>query len=210
MILAAGETERITDLNVAHIETNDRETPEILLGQDFDLFDIELTDSLGTKVPISKPARVIMPIDAGKTVYQVVYLPTDQRSETLPFDEISQTVNGQTLKFVVFLAHHFSHYGIVYQNESSGQQADSSAGMDSRKESGRQQEELAAYYLTNPQLSSQAKAGTGSFPSHRVQTTSLQLPETGEEERYLSLAGWLGLSALACYQILRYSKSRKD
>ena len=210
VILAAGETERITDLNVAHIETNDRETPEILLGQDFDLFDIELTDSLGTKVPISKPARVIMPIDAGKTVYQVVYLPTDQRSETLPFVEISQTVNGQTLKFVVFLAHHFSHYGIVYQNESSGQQADSSAGMDSRKESGRQQEELAAYYLTNPQLSSQAKAGTGSFPSHRVQTTSLQLPETGEEERYLSLAGWLGLSALACYQILRYSKSRKD
>lgn len=46
-------------------------TPEVLKGTDYDLFDIQPTDNFGNVLAITKTARVILPIDAGKTVAQV-------------------------------------------------------------------------------------------------------------------------------------------
>ncbi|SDB32245.1 pullulanase, extracellular [Streptococcus henryi] len=115
VILAAGESDAIVGLQVSHMETNDSQTPAVLKGHDFDLFDITLVDKDGQKLDISKPARVIMPVDDGKTVAKVFYLPDNGPAQDLDFEELTESVDGQERRFVAFTAEHFSNYGLVYQ-----------------------------------------------------------------------------------------------
>ncbi|WP_018367683.1 glycosyl hydrolase family 95 catalytic domain-containing protein, partial [Streptococcus entericus] len=58
---------------VFHKETNNPETPAILKGTDYDLFDIELVDKDGNVTKPTAPVDVYLPIDDGKDVAQVVY-----------------------------------------------------------------------------------------------------------------------------------------
>ena len=83
------------------------------------MFDIQPTDDFGNVLAITKTVRVILPIDAGKTVAQVFYLPENGQPQSLVFEEISRTVAGQTLKFVIFDTEHFSQYGIIYAKEAA-------------------------------------------------------------------------------------------
>ncbi|WP_425507309.1 LPXTG cell wall anchor domain-containing protein [Streptococcus zalophi] len=57
-----------------------------------------------------------MPIDDGKVVEKVVYLPNTDQAEELDFEMTPYVdADGVTRQGVVFVAKHFSEYGIVYQ-----------------------------------------------------------------------------------------------
>ncbi|MFA9492436.1 family 20 glycosylhydrolase [Streptococcus sp. E17BB] len=100
---------------VFHKETNNPETPAILKGTDYDLFDIELVDTDGNIVKPTAPVDVYLPIDDGKDVAQVVYLPNSDQSHALPFTTITR--DGK--RYAKFTAEHFSEYGIVYEPQST-------------------------------------------------------------------------------------------
>ncbi|MFA9493925.1 hypothetical protein, partial [Streptococcus sp. E17BB] len=57
------------------METGNTETPSVLREKDYNLFDIELVDTDGNIVKPTAPVDVYLPIDDGKDVAQVVYLP---------------------------------------------------------------------------------------------------------------------------------------
>lgn len=114
--LAAGESDKIVNLEVTHLETDDQKTPDVLKGEDFDLFDISLVDKNGQSQQNNKPVRVAMPIDPGKQVANVFYLPENGARQDLAFEEHSRMVDGKEFRFVLFTAEHFSQYGLVYKN----------------------------------------------------------------------------------------------
>lgn len=112
--LQAGE-DRIVAISVTHKETNDANTPAILGGKDYDLFDIETVDAAGNFVQINRPARVTLPVDEGKRVVQVIYLPNANAQEELAFAEtVMIGKDGRLVNAVTFEAKHFSDYAIVY------------------------------------------------------------------------------------------------
>ncbi|MFA9468432.1 beta-N-acetylglucosaminidase domain-containing protein [Streptococcus sp. E24BD] len=100
---------------VFHKETNNPETPVILKGTDYDLFDIELVDKDGNVIKPAAPVDVYLPIDDGKDVAQVVYLPNSDQSQSLSFT----TVTRDGKRYAKFTAEHFSEYGIVYEPQST-------------------------------------------------------------------------------------------
>ncbi|MGT2895177.1 glycoside hydrolase domain-containing protein [Streptococcus entericus] len=100
---------------VFHKETNNPETPAILKGTDYDLFDIELVDKDGNVIKPTAPVDVYLPIDDGKDVAQVVYLPNSDQSQSLSFT----TVTRDGKRYAKFTAEHFSEYGIVYEPQST-------------------------------------------------------------------------------------------
>lgn len=73
--LQDGETAAIDSLSVRHIETGSSETPAVLGNQDYDLFDITLRDRQGQVVANTKDTLVYLPVDEGKAVLRVIYLP---------------------------------------------------------------------------------------------------------------------------------------
>ncbi|MFA9494258.1 LPXTG cell wall anchor domain-containing protein, partial [Streptococcus sp. E17BB] len=87
----------------------------ILKGTDYDLFDIELVDKDGNVTKPAAPVDVYLPIDDGKDVAQVVYLPNSDQSHALPFTTITR--DGK--RYAKFTAEHFSEYGIVYEPQST-------------------------------------------------------------------------------------------
>lgn len=110
-----GGEDKITALRVTHKETNDATTPATLGGQDYDLFDIETVDAAGNFVQINQPATVTLPVDAGKHVTKVIYLPNSTSQEELPFAEtVMLDKDGNLTNAVRFTANHFSEYAIVY------------------------------------------------------------------------------------------------
>lgn len=112
VILQAGESKAIEGLRVGHIETKDRATPAVLADKDFDLYDIETVDQAGKDKDISRPARVILPVDQGKTVEKVLYLPTPDSAQEVTF--VQQT-DEHNQSYVAFSVEHFSHYALVYR-----------------------------------------------------------------------------------------------
>ncbi|MCU9533787.1 sialidase domain-containing protein [Streptococcus sp. CSL10205-OR2] len=114
--LEIGEIAAIEGISVGHKETQDPNTPNVLKDQDYDLFDISLVDAKGETISPLKDTLVIMPVDDGKTVGKVVYLPNTDQEEELDFTMTSfEDSNGVTRTGVVFVAKHFSEYGIIYQ-----------------------------------------------------------------------------------------------
>lgn len=109
----AGETRDIARLRVDHLETGSPQTPAILKGRDYDLYDIELVDSQGRDIDLDDryPARVTLQVDEGKTVEGVFYLPEAGLPQELVFETSSE--NGRAV--IHFTAQHFSHYGILYR-----------------------------------------------------------------------------------------------
>lgn len=120
VILQKGELAAIVGITVDHKETEDAETPAILGGKDYDLFDIVLRDKDGQAISNTKDALVILPIDAGKEVEKVVYLPNSDQEEILDFTQTTVLdADGNIIDVVVFTAKHFSQYGLVYKESSS-------------------------------------------------------------------------------------------
>ncbi|HFU4122006.1 TPA: LPXTG cell wall anchor domain-containing protein, partial [Streptococcus suis] len=118
--LSEGETNRAVALRVVHKETNATTTPVILSNVDYDLFDIELVDDAGAIVENTMPTVVRLPIDPGKEVARVVYLPNSAAEESLAFREVAAT-DGAGGKEVEFVANHFSEYGIVYKEVTASE-----------------------------------------------------------------------------------------
>ncbi|MGT2772050.1 YSIRK signal domain/LPXTG anchor domain surface protein [Streptococcus marimammalium] len=116
IILEKGERSSIVGLKITHKETADAETPSVLASQDYDLFDIVLLDKDGNSVQPTKDTLVVLPVDAGKEVERVVYLPNTSTEESLEFTSTSfRDENDQLHQAVVFVAKHFSDYGLVYK-----------------------------------------------------------------------------------------------
>lgn len=119
----AGE-DKIVGIRVSHKETNAATTPAILNGKDYDLFDIETVDAAGNFVQINKPATVTLPVDPGKRVAAVIYLPNANSQQVLPVTEtVMVDQNGNVVNAVVFTAQHFSEYAIVYAGTGQVSQA---------------------------------------------------------------------------------------
>ncbi|MGT2666208.1 5'-nucleotidase C-terminal domain-containing protein [Streptococcus rifensis] len=115
VVLDKQETVAAKGLTVSHIDPNSASVPAVLSGKDFDLYDIEVVDAKQQDLEISKPALVTLPIDAGKTVEAVLYLPNDETAVPLDFTQtIAYDANGNAYDAVVFQAPHFSKYAVVY------------------------------------------------------------------------------------------------
>ncbi|MDW8750428.1 discoidin domain-containing protein [Streptococcus suis] len=117
--LAAGESKSIVALKVELLEAGGSTTPTALLGQDFDLYDIQLLDHENNVIEPSQDVLVVIPVDLGKQVEKLVYLPTLDQSQVLDFiPTVMKGDNGQEVPAVAFNTKHFSHYAIVYQEVS--------------------------------------------------------------------------------------------
>ncbi|NQJ69507.1 LPXTG cell wall anchor domain-containing protein [Streptococcus suis] len=112
--LETGESKAIVGLRVTHKESGTADTPESLLGQDYDLYDISLVDDKGQSVAPTRETLVIVPIDEGKEVEKVLYL-SDQASEVEFTETTASDETGKSFKSVVFVAPSFSEYAIVYR-----------------------------------------------------------------------------------------------
>ncbi|WP_343044339.1 LPXTG cell wall anchor domain-containing protein [Streptococcus pacificus] len=129
--LEVGEIAAIEGISVGHKETKDPSTPNVLKDKDYDLFDISLVDANGQAISPLKDTLVIMPVDEGKTVGKVVYLPNTDQEEELDFTMTSYVdANGKTQQGVVFVAKHFSEYGIVYQARETKVPSDAPTAQD--------------------------------------------------------------------------------
>ncbi|MBJ8325368.1 sialidase domain-containing protein [Streptococcus pacificus] len=129
--LEVGEIAAIEGISVGHKETKDPSTPNVLKDKDYDLFDISLVDANGQAISPLKDTLVIMPVDEGKTVGKVVYLPNTDQEEELDFTMTSYVdANGKTQQGVVFVAKHFSEYGIVYQVRETKVPSDAPTAQD--------------------------------------------------------------------------------
>ena len=116
--LARGENAQISAIRIEHREPSLGEMPEVLHDKDYDLFDIELLNDHNERLVNDKEVLVRMPVDEGKTVEMVVYLPNDASLESLDYKEFVTVVNGHKTSYIEFLAKHFSEYGIVYRSEN--------------------------------------------------------------------------------------------
>ncbi|HFU4011619.1 TPA: discoidin domain-containing protein [Streptococcus suis] len=115
--LADGEVDGIVALRISHKETDAVTTPVVLTKVDYDLFDIELVNGAGEVVDNTLPTRVRLPIDEGKEVDRVVYLPNTESEEVLDFTVVeTRNEDGSVNREVEFVAEHFSEYGIVYKD----------------------------------------------------------------------------------------------
>ncbi|HFI0671794.1 TPA: LPXTG cell wall anchor domain-containing protein, partial [Streptococcus suis] len=176
--LSEGETNRAVALRVVHKETNATTTPVILSNVDYDLFDIELVDDAGAIVENTMPTVVRLPIDPGKEVARVVYLPNSAAEESLAFREVA---NGEG-KEVEFVANHFSEYGIVYKEVTASEEIITAKG-----------ESVKAPALPTLDLSAikASHAPAVAAASAKKET----LPETGVSESLaLTALGLLGLA----------------
>lgn len=113
VLFAQSDADVVTGLRVSHVETKATTTPPVLVGKDFDLFDVEPVDKDGNVVDITSPATVSLPVDAGKQVTKVLYLPSPDKEESLAFE--TKELNGKT--YAIFTVNHFSQYAIVYLSE---------------------------------------------------------------------------------------------
>ncbi|HFI2692402.1 TPA: discoidin domain-containing protein [Streptococcus suis] len=118
--LATGERKSIVALKVELLEAGGSNTPTALLGQDFDLYDIQLLDQNNKEVEPSQEVLVVIPVDLGKQVETLVYLPTLEQSQVLDFTPtVIKNDSGQEIPAIAFKTKHFSYYALVYQEVST-------------------------------------------------------------------------------------------
>ena len=114
--LAKGEKAAIKGVSIQHLEPSpEAQVTGVLAERDFDLYDIQLVDENGDTVKNNEPVKVTFPVDPGKTVDKVIYLPNRDSQEELAFTTRTVTnADGSQSQFVDFLAPHFSEYAILY------------------------------------------------------------------------------------------------
>ncbi|MBJ8325757.1 discoidin domain-containing protein [Streptococcus sp. CSL7591-lung] len=114
VILEKGERSAIKGIKVGHMDSKGAKN---LNAADYDLFDIELLDKNGNPLQPLKDVLVILPMDDGKEVGRVIYLPNSASEQSLEFTMTTfKDSNNVTHNAVVFVTKHFSVYGIVYQS----------------------------------------------------------------------------------------------
>ncbi|MBJ8325313.1 beta-N-acetylglucosaminidase domain-containing protein [Streptococcus pacificus] len=190
--LEKGELALITGAKVNHKETLDKETPQVLKGLDYDLYDIELLDDAGQVISPLKDSLVILPIDEGKEVGEVIYLPNSNEAERLAFTSTTYTdEKGQNHTGIVFVAKHFSEYGIVYKTL---QHKNESTAKDNQKEK-------VLLMTDSPSNTSKEIFAKGNSKN------SNELPKTGDTNT-LSVLG--SLSLLSALSLYGYGQKKKE
>ncbi|HEL9629796.1 TPA: discoidin domain-containing protein [Streptococcus suis] len=207
--LAAGESKSIAALKVELLEAGGSTTPTALLGQDFDLYDIQLLDQNNKEIEPSQEVSVVVPIDLGKQVAKLVYLPTLEQSQVLDFTPtVIKNDNGQEIPAIAFKTKHFSYYAIVYQEVSThgegGQAPELPTGEISPVETKliTAKGESVKYHLPELDLDTIAQyhaiSNTQSVSTSDKSTETI-LPKTGDQTPDFTLTGltMLGFLALA-------------
>lgn len=215
VILQKGELASIVRVKVSHIETNDAHTPAVLNAKDYDLFNITPIDKNEKVVAITKPATVLLPIDAGKVVDKVVYLPNTDKEESLPFTIVSLTdSNGKKQSYVRFTAEHFSEYGLVYQAEnqinlkSKEKQDNVAISYPLNLEQEVKVSSISRKYAANKTADVNSVQQTE--PSVMSSSSKATLPDTGDHKTDLSQLGVLAMIGSFLVEIAGYFKKRKD
>lgn len=215
--LQAGELASIEGIKVSHMETADKLTPSVLSSSDYDLFDIVLVDKDGLPVQISQQAKVYMPIDAGKQVAKVVYLPNSDQEEILPFEVLSVEEEGETRSYVVFDAQHFSQYALVYEESTSASEeirvgageglADGVNQINQRSKEQTFHNQSESLLLEQPY---QKVLFSEKSELQRTEASSAKiLPDTGDKEGWLFSIGWLSvLGSVVMGVALRFKNDR--
>lgn len=182
--LAANEDSNIVRLRIVHKETQDVATPLALKDTDYDLFDIELIDKDGRVIKSSYPAEVTLPVDNDKSVEHVIYLSNDKVT-ALPFRlENRFDVSGQMRQVAIFIAPHFSEYGIIYK---------ATATLEPTVQPVTDQKEEA----TPTELPSNSAVMPLAATTASPMTVKNSLPATGETDSALHLLGFtLSLTSL--------------
>ncbi|HEL9599428.1 TPA: discoidin domain-containing protein [Streptococcus suis] len=207
--LAAGESKSIAALKVELLEAGGSTTPTALLGQDFDLYDIQLLDQNNKEIEPSQDVLVVIPVDLGKQVETLVYLPTLDQSQVLDFTPtVIKNDNGQEIPAIAFKTKHFSYYALVYQEVSTHGEGVQVPELPAGELATVETELITAkgesvkYHLPELDLDTIAQyhaiSNNQSVSStDRVSETSL--PKTGDQSSELSLVGltMLGFLALA-------------
>ncbi|MGT2895354.1 KxYKxGKxW signal peptide domain-containing protein [Streptococcus entericus] len=111
VILDRRESSDIVALRVVPKILSPQETPESLVEQDYDLYDIDLVNREGKVVKMAYSARVLLPVDPDKMVKQVLYLP-----ETSPVRALDFTL-VESGRFVEIIAKSFSQYAVIYHSQ---------------------------------------------------------------------------------------------
>ncbi|NRG68413.1 DUF5110 domain-containing protein [Streptococcus suis] len=205
--LESGESKSITGLKVELLEAGGVQTPEVLLGQDFDLYSIELVNGEDQVVQPTKDTLVILPIDSGKQVEKVVYLPQPHQAEELDFVEtVIKNDDGSEQPAVAFIAKHFSYYGLIYKEVRA-------------KGGGVQSEELPKADLPTPEdnlITAKGESVSYQLPTLDIDawlskqevekkpvvepvkaiTAEKKLPETGDTSSELAIVGLTVLGLL--------------
>ena len=201
VILAPGEREEITQIEVHHKETNDSQTSSVLQGKDYDLYDIEPEDAYGYVVSTTQKDQVILPIDAGKAVAEVFYLPENAQPQLLAFREVSKLVAGQVVKFVIFDVDHFSQYGIVYQDQVAKTEVPANSNQVAKVTAPTQTQTGVWNQAASRVLSDLQKVAV-------TENSTVALPETGQKDsNTLTFVGLLSLASLAVLEVKRRQKS---
>ncbi|MCW6659791.1 endo-alpha-N-acetylgalactosaminidase family protein [Aerococcaceae bacterium NML191292] len=106
VVFAENEAAPIKGIKVSVVSEAESKQHPALAEKEHKLYDIEAVDAQQVDVDITQPAMVKLPIEAGKQLDKVLYLPENAEAEVL-----DHTVeNG----FAVFQARHFSLYALVY------------------------------------------------------------------------------------------------
>ncbi|MFA9492427.1 KxYKxGKxW signal peptide domain-containing protein [Streptococcus sp. E17BB] len=111
VILDRRESSDIVSLRVVPKILSPQETPESLVEQDYDLYDIDLVNREGKVVKMAYSVRVLLPVDPDKMVKQVLYLP-----ETSPVRALDFTL-VESGRFVEIIAKSFSQYAVIYHSQ---------------------------------------------------------------------------------------------
>lgn len=202
VILAPGEREDITQIAVHHKETNDSQTPEALQGKDYDLYDIEPEDAYGHAVSPNQQVQIILPIDAGKTVAKVFFLPENAQPQALNFREVTKNVEGQVVTFVIFDVEHFSQYGIIYKTQAAENEILLEFSYVSQIAATVQNQAAVRGEDTSEPFENLQKVAV-------VENSTLALPKTGQKDsKVLTFTGILSLASLAVLEVKRRKKSQ--
>ncbi|WP_057491387.1 GH32 C-terminal domain-containing protein [Streptococcus orisasini] len=215
VILQKGESSSIVGLQTNHIETNDVHTPDVLQSKDYDLFNITLVDKDGKAVAVTKSAIVLLPIDSGKMVDKVVYLPNTSKEEILPFTIVSLTdSNGKKQDYVRFMADHFSEYGLVYRTENrinpqkNGKAEEANDVSHSSSSSSQQEFKTAALSQKRSKNVTNVKALIPTAVQKVSLSSAAMLPNTGDHKTNLSQLGLLAVLGGCFAGIVGYFKKR--
>ena len=192
---------KITQIEVHHKETNDSQTSSVLQGKDYDLYDIEPEDAYGYVVSTTQKDQVILPIDAGKAVAEVFYLPENAQPQLLAFREVSKLVAGQVVKFVIFDVDHLSQYGIVYQDQVAKIEVPANSNQVAKVTAPTQTQTGVWNQAASRVLSDLQKVAV-------TENSTVALPETGQKDsNTLTFVGLLSLASLAVLEVKRRQKS---
>ncbi|WP_373756726.1 hypothetical protein, partial [Streptococcus ferus] len=158
-----------------------------------------------------------MPIDAGKQVAKVVYLPNSDQEELLAFEMLHLTEEGESKAYVVFDAQHFSQYALVYEESTSaseGIRVGAGEGVaDGVNQINQRSKEQTFHNQSESLLLEQPYQKVPLSEKSELQRTEASsakiLPDTGDKEGWLFSIGWLSvLGSVVMGVALRFKNDR--